>query len=51
MDNLPRPGHVSKDRLVSIGAANVRDQTPAVGADLAAPPQAVFTYDELLDAR
>ena len=51
MDNLPRPGHVSKDRFVSIGAANVRDQTPAVGSDLAAPSQAVCTYDELLDAR
>ncbi|KAA6417388.1 MAG: hypothetical protein FRX49_12637 [Trebouxia sp. A1-2] len=51
MDNLPRPGHVSKDRLVSSGAANVGDQTSAVASDLAAPSQAVLTYDELLDAR
>ncbi|KAL0040428.1 hypothetical protein WJX77_006750 [Trebouxia sp. C0004] len=51
MEYLPRPGHVSTDRLVSLGAAIVRVQTPAVGSDLAAPSQAVFTHDELLDAR
>ena len=36
---------------IDLWAANVRDQTPAVASDLAAPSQAVLTYDELLDAR
>ena len=48
MDTLPRPGHVSRERLLTSGAA-VRSQTPAT--DLSAPASAVLTYDELLDAR
>lgn len=51
MDSVPPPGHVSRDRLLTPGAANFRTLTPALGQDLAAPFQAVLSYDELLDAR
>lgn len=59
MDDPVEPGHVSKARLTSAGAAAVR--MPAAPAAVAAPAAAVggeahdeapkWTFDEVVDAR